>query len=230
MRRFWATRFAAGLSAAISLRSISASIPVASVRCAHSALRLAKSPTRRAVIPHTVPDSCVVILAPALRAALVTVLASLALAGCAGGGHRLGSSRRHSVRRRCGLRPAPRSALRRARPAARVSPLVRALLRSTPALCSAPRRAPVPAPVRTLPSPPPPECRARPPAAVSALPSRSIAAAAPSRRSDPDRFSVRPSPSACPFVRPAALFGHTRRIVDARRARMPMRCLACPEC
>ena len=36
----------------------------------------------------------------ALRAALVCDVASLALAGCAGSGHRLRSSRRHSVRRR----------------------------------------------------------------------------------------------------------------------------------
>ena len=71
-----------------------------------------------------------VLLALALRAPLVEVLASLALAGCAACGHRLGPSRQHSVRHRCRLRRAPLAAL------------VRALLRSTPALRSAPRRAP----------------------------------------------------------------------------------------
>ena len=70
------------------------------------------------------------LLASALRAALVGDLASLALAGCAGCGHRLGSSPQHSVPRRCRLRLAPAPALRRARNAAPVSPLVRALLRS----------------------------------------------------------------------------------------------------
>ena len=48
-----------------------------------------------------------VLLATALRAALVAELASLALAGCAGFGLRLGSSPSHSVRRRCRLRRAP---------------------------------------------------------------------------------------------------------------------------
>ena len=45
-------------------------------------------------------------------------LASLALAGCADCGHRLGSSRQHSVRCRCRLRRPPARALRRALPAA----------------------------------------------------------------------------------------------------------------
>ena len=48
-----------------------------------------------------------VLLATALRAALVAELASLALAGCAGYGQRLGSTPPHSVRRRCRLRRAP---------------------------------------------------------------------------------------------------------------------------
>ena len=58
VRGFWATRFAAGLSAAISaslrfpLQSLSP--PLAGARCA---LRLPKSPTRRADVPDTVPDS-----------------------------------------------------------------------------------------------------------------------------------------------------------------------------
>ena len=61
--------------------------------------------------PHSPPghdaDTGLVILAPALCAALVTVLASLAPAAGAGRGHRSRSSRQHSVRRRCRLRRAP---------------------------------------------------------------------------------------------------------------------------
>ena len=49
-------------------------------------------------------------------------------------------------------------------------------------------------------------------------PTRSIAAAAPSRRVDPGPFAVLPSPSACPLSRPAAFSAHTRRIVDAEVA------------
>ena len=63
-----------------------------------------------------------------LRAALVAVLASLAPAGCAGRGQRLGSSPSHSVPRRCRLRRPPARALRRAR--------VSWELRATP--CTAP--------------------------------------------------------------------------------------------
>ena len=70
-------------------------------------------------------------------------LASLALAGCAGGGRRVGPSRRHALRRRCRLR----------RPPAR-----------------APRRAVASAQVRTAPPALPPTCRARPHAAPAALP------------------------------------------------------------
>ena len=115
---------------------ISAAIPVASIRFAHSELRLAggslRSPplpdrhVRGKVPPHR-PLHRRCLLASALRAALVSVLASLALAGCAGCGHRLGSSWPRPVRRRRRLRRAPESALRRARPAAPLSPLVRAL-------------------------------------------------------------------------------------------------------
>ena len=111
-----------------------------------------------------------VLLATALRAALVVVLASLALAGCAGCGHRLGSSRRHFVRRRCRLRRPPARAPRDAPPGAPVSPLVRAFLRNAPAPRSAPRRAVASAPVRTPPPPPPAACCARLPAAPTATP------------------------------------------------------------
>ena len=76
-----------------------------------------------------------VLLAPALRAALVADLASLALAGYA--------------RLRASPRLAPVPAPPRAGYAAhRLAALVRALLRSPPALRSAPCRAVVPAPVR----------------------------------------------------------------------------------
>ena len=102
-------------------------------------------------------DTGLVILAPALCAALVTVLASLAPAGCAGCGHRSGSSRQHPVRRRA---PAPTP----------LSALARLLLRSAPALRSAPRRALLSAPVRTAPPPPPAACCARLPAAPAAPP------------------------------------------------------------
>ena len=83
------------------------------------------------------------LLASALRAVLVAVLASLALAGCASCGQRLGPSRQHSVRRRCPLRRAPRSAL---------------------------RHAPLAAPVRAAPPSPSAACRARLPAAPPAPP------------------------------------------------------------
>ena len=105
-----------------------------------------------------------VLLAPALRAALVADLDSLALAGCAGYGHRLEFGPGHSVRRRCRLRRTPARAL----PAAVLAALVRALLRSAPALRSAPRRAPVPAPVRAPLPTPPAACCARLPAAPAA--------------------------------------------------------------
>ena len=66
--------------------------------------------------------------------------------------------------RRCRLRLAPA----RAPPGAVLAALVRALLRSTPALRSAPRRAVVPTPVRAPPPPPPAACCARLPAAPAA--------------------------------------------------------------
>ena len=105
-----------------------------------------------------------VLLAPALRAALVADLASLALAGCAGCGHRPGSVRCAPCVAGCRLRRAPARAL----PPAVLAALVRALLRSTPALRSAPRRAVVPAPVRTVVPSPPAACCARLPAAPAA--------------------------------------------------------------
>ena len=83
-------------------------------------------------------------------------------------GHHLGSSWLHSVRRRCRLRCAPHSALRRAPPAAPLSPLVRALLRSAPA-----------AVLSTTP------CSAR------GTPARSNAAAAPMSRARQRRFPER---------------------------------------
>ena len=104
-------------------------------------------PTRRCFIrPHGARHR-LVLLATALRAALVAVPAPLALAGC---GHRLGSSRQHSVRRRCRLRRSP---------------------------ARAPRRALVPAQVRTPPRALASPCCARPRAAPAALP----AAQAPRR-------------------------------------------------
>ena len=99
-------------------------------------------------------------------AALVADLASLALAGCAGCGHRHGSSRCTPYVAGCRLRRTPARAL----PAAPLAALVRALLRSAPALRSAARRALVSAPVRTLPPAPPAACCARLPAAPSAPP------------------------------------------------------------
>ena len=86
---------------------ISAAIPLASVRFAHCALRLPDNRTRRADHPDTAPDIRFALLAPALRAALVAVCASLALAGCAGCEHRLGFAPVHPVCRRCRLRRAP---------------------------------------------------------------------------------------------------------------------------
>ena len=82
-------------------------------RCAHRRCRAGTVVARFDTIVRTTRR---VILAPALRAALVRVLASLALAGCAGYGQRLGSWRQHSVRRRCRLRRAPVPALVRAPP------------------------------------------------------------------------------------------------------------------
>ena len=81
IRTIWATRFAAGLSAAISaslrfpLQSLSP--PLAGARCA---LRLPKSTPRRAEVPDTMPDARFALLATALRAALVADLAAHRLA------------------------------------------------------------------------------------------------------------------------------------------------------
>ena len=86
---------------------ISTAIPDASAPFGRCALRLPGGSLRSPPLPgrrarhilqrHRSPDRRV-LLAPALRAGLVAVLASLALAGCAGCGHRSGSSRQHSVR------------------------------------------------------------------------------------------------------------------------------------
>ena len=78
------------------------------------------------------------------------------------------SSRRRFARRssRCRLRRAPGGA----RPDAPLAALVRALLRSAPALRCAPRRAPVPTPLRSPPPSPAAACCARLPAAPGAPP------------------------------------------------------------
>ena len=57
LRVLWATRFATGLFAAISVRSISASIPVAAARFARRALRLPFAWTRRTGLLLSVLDS-----------------------------------------------------------------------------------------------------------------------------------------------------------------------------
>ena len=119
---------------------------------------------RRRIVRRHRCDHRRVLLAPALRATLVADLASLALAGCAGCGHRLGLGPVHPCAARCRLRRAPA----RAPPGAVLAALVRALLRSAPALRSAPRRALLSAPVRTAPPPPPAACYARLPAAPAA--------------------------------------------------------------
>ena len=111
IRTIWATRFAAGLSAAISaslrfpLQSLSP--PLAGARCA---LRLPKSTPRRAEVPDTMPNARFALLATALRAALVADLASLALAGCAGCGNRLRLGPVHPCAARCRTTPAHRLA------------------------------------------------------------------------------------------------------------------------
>ena len=110
-----------------------------------------------------------------------------------------GSVRRHAVPRRCRLRRPPARAPRDAPPGAPVSPLVRALLRSVRAHCSAPRRAVVFTQVRTFPPALPPPCCARPRAAPAALPARSSAAAAPTSRPRRRRF---PELRCCSIGRP----------------------------
>ena len=122
---------------------ISTAIPDASVRSRSLRAPLGKKPgTPCSPTGHNAYTG-LVILAPALCAALVTVLASLAPAGCAGRGHRSGSPRQHFVPRRCRLR----------RPPAR-----------------APRRAVASAQVRTAPPELPAACYARLPAAPAASP------------------------------------------------------------
>ena len=211
---------------------ISAAIPRASVRFAHCALRLPGGSLRSPPLPgrHATaevrqrrPGDRRVLLATALRAALVAVLASLALAGCAGCGQRLGSEWRHSVPRRCRLRRPPARAPRDAPPGAPVSPLVRALLRSAPALRSAPRRTVASAQVRTAPPPPPAACCARLPAAPAATPATHSPWRLPSAG-----FAGVDSPSLFPDSwlsrRPSAFRLHTRRIVDAGVAVTGHRC------
>ena len=119
----------------------------------------------------------------------------------------------------CRLRRAPA----RAPPGAVLAALVRALLRSTPALRSAPRRALLSAPVRTAPPPPPAACCARLPAAPAApaatqspwrLPSAGFAGV--------DSPIAHAADSAVLTARGGLGF-HTRRIPDAARARLHLR-------
>ena len=186
VRKVWARRFATGLYAAISLRSISAAIPRASARFARCALTLARRlasltaacrPTPRCSLRSPWLSHRLGLLAPALCAALVAVLASLALAGCAGRGLRLGSWPMHLRRRR--------------------------------APTGGPRPALVPAPVRTRPPTPPAACSARLPAGPSAPPPASSAAAAPLRRVPRRRFPLRSPSDSRLFLRPAAVGSHT---------------------
>ena len=114
--------------------------------------------------------------------------------------------------------------------ARRLASLVRALLRSAPALRSAPRRAVVPAPVRTLPPAPPAACCARLPAAP----------AAPSATQSPWRLQsagfagvdslIAHTADLVVLTARGGLGSHTRRIVDAWRARLPVRRLTRPDC
>ena len=201
-----------------SLRSLRA--PLAR-RLADAHRRVPVRHRRRIVRRHRC-DHRRVLLAPALRATLVAACASLALAGCAGCGHRLGLGPVHPCAARCRLRRAPARAV--------LAALVRALLRSAPALRSAPRRAVVPPQVRAPPPPPLAACCARLPAAP----------AAPSATQSPWRLPSAGFPGVdSPIAHTAdsavltargGLGFHTRRIVDARRARLSMRCLACPQC
>ena len=156
-----------------------------------------------------------VLLAPALRAALVAVLTSLALAGCAGCGPRPGSSWRHFVRRRCRLRRPPARAPRDAPAGAPVSPLVRALLRSAPrtslrtAPCGRVRTSADSAAGATAAVPRTTPCNIR------CTSRRSSAAAAPTSRRRRRRFpELRCCSIGCPDRR-GGLGSHTRRIDDA---------------
>ena len=179
---------------------------------------------RRALRPHRPPDRRV-LLAPALRAALVAVLA-VARPSLAAPAPGIASARPGPAALRASpvsASPSTGSALRRARAAAPVSPLVRAFLRNAPALRSAPRRAVLPAPVRAPPPPPPAACCARLPAAPGAPP----AAHAP-RRLRPAGLAgvVFPNLDAAGLAASTARGGlgsHTPRIDDAGPA---MRILA----
>ena len=192
-----------------AVSALRAGIPRASAPFGRCALRLPGGslrspplPARHArcfLRPHR-PRHRHVLLATALRAALVRMLASLALAGCAGCGQRLGSSRPHPVRRRCRLR----------RPPAR-----------------APPGAVASAQVRTAPPPPSAACCARLPAAPAApsatqspwrLPSAGFAGV--------DSPNIDAADSAVPDRR-GGIGSHTRRIVDAG-CMAPARVLDCP--
>ena len=103
-----------------AVSALRAGIPRASAPFGRCALRLPGGSLRSPPLPvrhrrrhhrrHRSLDRRM-LLASALRAVLVAVLASLALAGCASCGQRLGPSRQHSVRRRCPLRRAPHYAV-----------------------------------------------------------------------------------------------------------------------
>ena len=153
-----------------------------------------------------------------LRAPLA--LASLALAGCAGSGHRLGSVRCTPCVAGCRLRRAPTCAP--------LAALVRALLRSAPALRSAPRRAVVPAPVRTLPPAPPAACCARLPAAPAAPSATQSPWRLPSAGFPGVDFPIAHTADSAVLTARGGLGFHTRRIPDAGRARVHLRPLRCP--
>ena len=202
-------------------------IPLASARFAHCALRLPDNRTRHADVPDTAPDIRFVLLAPALRAALVAACASLALAGCAGCGLRLGLGSRctpclagagfaahrgahrpshrslHSCGRSCGAHPhfAPHRVVHRSPHQCGHRPRCLRQRAAHDCLRLRPHRPPL---NRRGGSPPPASPASIPPSLMQ---------------------------HAVPFLTARGGFGsHTRRIVDAWRARLPMRCLACPIC
>ena len=127
--------------------SISAAIPRASIRFAHSALTLGRR--FASLTAECRPAAACAISGFIVRPAAASV-------PCSRFAHRPS----HCVRRRCRRRRAPGDAP----PAS----FVRALLRSATAFRSAPRRALVSALLRTLPSAPPAACCARLPAAPAA--------------------------------------------------------------
>ena len=124
----------------------------------------------------------------------------------------------------CRLRRAPA----RAPPGAVLAALVRALLRSTPALRSAPRRAVVPAPVRALPPPPPAACYARLPAAPAAPPATQSPWRLPSAGFAGVDSPIAHTADSAVLTARGGLWFHTRRIPDAARARVHLRPLRCP--